>query len=83
MKTVKAAAVQWLTDQFEYELCPLCGGDTGDHSVGIDMFGNFHAFCDTTPDPGVDASYIRPVDHNDPEYTQDPDDHYDRSRDGI
>jgi len=68
-----AVAIQWLTDQFEYELCPLCGGDTVDHSVGIDMFGNFHAFCDTTPQ----------IDPNDPEYTQDPDDHYDRSRDGI
>ena len=80
MKTARAAATQWLKDQFEYGLCHLCGGDTRDHTVGIDIFGNFHAFCDTTPEQGF---VHRPVDRNDPEYTQDPDDHYDRSRDGI
>jgi hypothetical protein len=30
---------------FEFELCEHCGLDDDDHDVSLDMFGNWHAWC--------------------------------------
>ncbi|MFI0265587.1 hypothetical protein [Streptomyces luteogriseus] len=36
---------EWLTEQFEFELCAECHGDVDDHRASPDMFGNWHAWC--------------------------------------
>jgi hypothetical protein len=30
---------------FEFEYCPSCGRDLGEHELGTDAFGNAHAYC--------------------------------------
>lgn len=36
---------EWLAEQFEFELCSECCGNTEDHTANPDMFGNWHAWC--------------------------------------
>lgn len=36
---------RWLREMFEFEYCDVCGGDERDHTVLVDVLGNFHARC--------------------------------------
>lgn len=47
-----AETVEGVVMMFEFELCDLCGGDFEDHIISPDMFGNAHAWCQSSPDAG-------------------------------
>lgn len=40
---------QWLSQQFEYEYCPECGGDAEDHILCAGPLGLPFAMCKFTP----------------------------------
>ncbi len=44
-QALEDANAKWLEEQFEYEYCSECGGDTDDHVVGSDPFGLRHSYC--------------------------------------
>ena len=40
-------AQEFLSELFEFELCPECGKDKEDHTAVIGPFGLWFAYCDT------------------------------------
>ncbi len=43
--------VEMIRQGFEFEYCPECGGDLGDHIIAPDALGNAHAWCQRDGEP--------------------------------
>ncbi len=43
--------VEMIRQGFEFEYCPECGGDLGDHIIAPDALGNAHAWCQRNGEP--------------------------------
>lgn len=49
MAMSKKDFIAWLAEQFEYEYCSECGGDSDDHLVCSGPFGLPFAMCKFAP----------------------------------